>query len=57
MVLKYPGTKDRQKWSDGFTGEAELHSTDDNDSAHSEPTSPAKKCRFTIYYFNGHLVK
>ena len=48
MVLKYPGSKDRQKWSDAFSGDAELHSTDDTDSIHSEPASPAKKCRFTI---------
>ena len=48
MVLKYPGSKDRQKWSDAFSGDAELHSTDDTDSVHSEPASPAKKCRFTI---------
>ena len=55
MVLKYPDTKGRQKWSDGFSGEAELPSTDDADSVHSEPTSPAKKCRFTLYIFTDHF--
>ncbi|KAI6657597.1 Serine/threonine-protein kinase D1 [Oopsacas minuta] len=43
MVLKYPGGRGGQKWSDGVSGEVELPSTDDTDSAHSEPASPAKK--------------